>query len=580
MPTKQIFPCGLILAHYFLVEKESTMLIILAAFPILLVGFLMLVLSWSSSKAMPLGWGVAVIIAAFAWNMPFTWIAAATIAGIINAIDILVIVFGALLILQLLRRSGGLAGISQSMTEISSDRRIQVIIIAWFMGSFLEGAAGFGTPAAVGAPLLVGMGFPPLIAAIVTLMCDSVAVVYGAVGVPIWGGFETLRTLENWPVSVNGVLLQFRDFIINIGSFAGILNLLVGTFIPLLTIAVMVRICRSPLRTGLQIWPTALIAGLLYTIPQAIIASFIGPELPSLIGSLIGLTLFIILIKYKMLPAASTWDFPDHKAWPSEWEGIIKAGEHQMVSVDMPMSAFRAWVPYILIGILLLIGRIPELGLISVLKSLSVGWENILGTNISRSIVPFYNPGIFPFLLIALLIPFIHKLNWRSASRAWGEVTHMIFPAAVALVFALGLVYIMVNTGGATGGDSMLIVLAKAAALYTGAFWYIVAPFVGMLGAFVSGSATVSNIMFGPFQYGTAQTAGLPITPTLALQVIGSAAGNMICIHNVVAVLTTVGLAGKEGIVIRRNLPVCIFYGLLGGIVTWLIIVVFYDAIF
>jgi lactate permease len=228
----------------------------------------------------------------------------------------------------------------------------------------------------------------------------------------------------------------------------------------------------------------------------------------------------------------------------------------------------------------LLIGRIPELGLISELKSLSVGWENILGTNISRSIVPFYNPGIFPFLLIALLIPFIHKLNWRSASRAWGEVTHMIFPAAVALIFALGLVYIMVNTGGATGGDSMLIVLAKAAALYTGAFWYIVAPFVGMLGAFVSGSATVSNIMFGPFQYGTAQTAGLPITPTLALQVIGSAAGNMICIHNVVAVLTTVGLAGKEGIVIRRNLPVCIFYGLLGGIVTWLIIVVFYDAIF
>ena len=158
------------------------MLVILALIPILVVGFLMLGLLWPSAKAMPVGFFLTVLIAMLAWDMPLRWVTAATISGIINAIDILIIVFGALLILQLMRRSGGIDGISESMASLSSDRRIQVIIIAWFMGSFLEGAAGFGTPAAIGAPLLVGMGFPPLVAAVVTLIADSVPVVFGAVG--------------------------------------------------------------------------------------------------------------------------------------------------------------------------------------------------------------------------------------------------------------------------------------------------------------------------------------------------------------------------------------------------------------
>ena len=554
------------------------MLVLLAVLPILVVGFLMLARMWPSSKAMPVGWGIAVLVAFLGWGMPVRWIAAATIAGIINAIDILIIVFGALLILQLMRRTGGIAGISDSMTHISNDRRIQVLIIAWFMGSFLEGAAGFGTPAAVGAPLLVGMGFPPLIAAIVTLMADTVPVVYGAVGVPIWGGLDAIRTLGSWPVTIDGTLLTFRDFILNVGAFAGILNLIVGSFIPFIMLLIMAKIASGSYRGGLKIWPVALLAGFLFTIPQAAIAIFIGPELPTLLGSLIGLVLFITLIRLKLLPSADTWDFPPHDQWPSTWEGLVKAGEHQKVGIERKMSAMRAWAPYFLIGIFLLIGRVQFFRLTPLLRSWSIGWDSILQTSIGRSITPLYNPGIFPFLLVALLIPFLHGLNWKSASRAWGEVAHMILPASVALVFALGMVYIMMNTGGASGRDSMLLVLAKAAAATTGSIWYIVAPFVGVLGSFVSGSATVSNIMFGPFQYGTAQTAGLQITPTLSLQSIGGAAGNMVCIHNVVAVLTTVGLAGREGLVIRKNLLPCIMYALFAGIIGWVLTAFFFTA--
>jgi lactate permease len=327
-------------------------------------------------------------------------------------------------------------------------------------------------------------------------------------------------------------------------------------------------------------WPVALLAGVLFTFPQMTIAVFVGPELPSLVGSLFGLVAFVLLLKWKLLPSFGSWDFPPHNRWPGHWEGIVKAGEHITTSVERPIGTFRAWLPYMLVGILLLLSRLPVFGINPLLQLWSIGWDNILGTTISRDIEPLYNPGIFPFLLVALFVPYLHGLNWKAASRAWLDVVHMIIPAAIALVFALGMVYVMMNSAEASSKDSMLIVLARAAAALGGRIWYLMAPLVGILGAFVSGSATVSNIMFGPFQYGIAQSASLPVTPVLSLQTIGSAAGNMICIHNVVAVLTTVGLVGKEGLLIRQNLPVCLLYGLVSGIVAWIVSSLFFPGVF
>ena len=117
----------------------------------------------------------------------------------------------------------------------------------------------------------------------------------------------------------------------------------------------------------------------------------------------------------------------------------------------------------------------------------------------------------------------------------------------------------------------MLIVMAGAAADLTGKIWYLVAPMVGVLGTFISGSNTVSDIMFGAFQLSTAYEIGLPAVSVLALQAVGGAAGNLICIHNVVAVLTTVGLLGREGSVVRKNLPVALLYALVAGILAWII---------
>lgn len=556
------------------------MLPFLALLPIVVVAVLMVVFVWPSSRAMPIAWLTAGVIAFFAWEMPPRWLLAATIGGVINAIDILFIVFGALLILQIMRKSGGIHGISHSMAQISPDRRVQLLVIAWLMGCFLEGAAGFGTPAAVAAPLLVGLGFPPLIAAGTTLMADSVPVTFGAVGVPIWGGFAALEEVIAWPVQTGQGPLAFTEFLRYITAFSSILHFFVGTFIPLALVSIMTKIIGGSFRDGLKIWPLALFAGLVFTIPQMLIAVLIGPELPTLLGSLIGLVIFIPAVRHGFLVPDTKWDFPSRDKWKSSWEGTIKAGGGEPGEHERIVSPVMAWTPYVILGLILLMARLPFFRLTPILRAWNVGWENILGTEISRTIQPLYNPGIFPFMLIALLIPFLHRIPFKELGGAARETVSMLIPASIALVFTLGMVYILMYSGDATGRDSMLIVLARAAAEYTGNIWYLVAPFVGILGTFISGSSTVSNIMFGPFQFSTAAQANLHMTPVLSLQAVGGAIGNMICIHNVVAALTTVGLIGKEGIIIRENLPVCLLYGLVAGIVGWILILVLPPGLF
>ncbi|HAR64157.1 MAG: L-lactate permease [Candidatus Margulisiibacteriota bacterium] len=554
------------------------MIALLAALPIVIVGVLMVAFDWPSRRAMPIGWLAASIIALTAWKMPVRWLAAASIAGAINALDILIIVFGALLLLQLLKKSGGIHGISQSMASISTDRRVQVIIIAWLLGSFFEGAAGFGTAAGVAAPLLVGMGFPPLIAAISSLVADSASVSFGAVGVPIWGGFAPLEHVAKMPVLSQGTPMGFEQFLHSIGIFAALLHFLVGTFIPLIILAMMTKITEGSFKPGLQAWPLAFAGGLSFTVPELLIAIAAGPELPSLLGSLIGLPVFIYIVKRGYFLPKKPWDFPPHDQWKAGWEGELPAGEEPVPRTKV-ISPFLAWFPYLFIGVILLFTRLEVFHLAPVLKLWSLSWNSILGTSINAAIIPFYNPGIFPFIGIALLIPLLHGLDKESTFKAWKETFHLIQHAAIALFFALAMVFVMINSGEAFHSDSMLIVMAKAASGLGGQVWYLIAPLVGILGTFISGSNTVSDIMFGTFQYSTAVVSGLPVIPILALQAVGGAAGHMLCIHNVVAALTTVGLVGKEGLVIRENLLVCLWYGLMAGVITWLAVAFFVPGI-
>ncbi len=534
----------------------------LAALPLLLTILTMAVFLWPAQRAMPAVWLLAAAVAFFAWKMEPLRILAASLEGALLALNILVIVAGAILVLNVLRAGGGLDAINKGFNHISSDRRVQVLIIAWLFSSFIEGAAGFGTPAALVAPLLVGLGFPPLCAVMVALICNSTAVTFGAVGTTINVGLGT---------ALAGLLhseLGLASFLKTVGVQAALINMIVGSLIPLFAVMLMTRIFgnKGSLWEGAAVWPLALISGFSFTIPSYLTALLLGPELPSIIGGLVGLSLVIFLVSRGHFLPSHSWDFPPSRLWRKDWGGKSESPPEEKGSVSLGL----AWTPYIIIALLLIITRLPALPFQEILSAFTISWENILGQpQVSYRVEPLYLPGIIPFALVAAVTLFLHRISVQKAKRILLQTGRQLMPAAVALFFTVGMVRILVQSHiNEAGLNSMLLVMSSFSAALIGEAWPFFAPFLGSLGAFVSGSNTVSNILFGGFQHGVALSLDISRPLVLALHAVGGATGNMIAVHNVIAVCTVTGILGTEGIVIRRNLAPAFFYaaavGLLG----------------
>lgn len=545
------------------------MLPLLASLPILLAIILMVVVMWPAKKVMPLAWLLAVIIAATAWQMPVDWIAGASIFGALSGFNILVIVFGALLLMNTLKNSGAIKTINATFNGISPDRRVQVVIIAFLFGAFIEGAAGFGTPAALAAPLMVGLGFPPLAAASVALIANSAPVSFGAVGTPIIGGVAAVLNLPLDSAELAGI-----------GLWAAIPHTVAALIVPVVVVGVMVRFFgekKSWTDLGPAV-PFAVFAGATFAVPYILIAAFIGPELPSLLGGLIGLGITIPAARAGFLVPKDTWEFANRSKWDSAWVGVkellpteeeLEQAKTQKMS-DLPISPLRAWTPYILVSAILVFTRVIG-PLQSFLSGLTITIPNILGTGLTFNFAWAYLPGTVGFMLVAIIC--IPLLNFGSqAKETWIATFKQIIPAAIALFFAVGMVQVMLNSGNYPGAtvDGMMVALSGAAAAAFGGIWPIFAPFIGNLGAFMSGSNTVSNILFSAFQEGVAQQAGIATTVIGGAQVAGAAAGNMICVHNVVAACTTVGVLGMEGRVIRINLIPSLVYTLMVGVIAFI----------
>ena len=302
------------------------LLALLALSPILLVFFLLVLLRWPATKAMPVAFLVTCILAFSIWKVPPVQIAAASIDGLVTAASIMYIIVGAIILLNLLQESGAVSAIRRSMFLISPDRLVQAIIIAFFFGSFIEGAAGFGTPAAVAAPLLVAIGFPAMGAVMITLIIQSTPVSFGAVGTPILIGVNAGLTGQP---EVLGYLqtqnIELASYLKVIGGHVAIIHGIAGTLIPLVLVLMMTRFFgpKRSWKDGLSILPFALFAGLCFTLPYTLTGVFIGPEFPTLAGSLIGLAVIIPLAKKGFLLPKDTWDFSPKSFWPDVWKGQI-----------------------------------------------------------------------------------------------------------------------------------------------------------------------------------------------------------------------------------------------------------------
>ncbi|CCQ09341.1 L-lactate permease [Pseudoalteromonas luteoviolacea B = ATCC 29581] len=516
-----------------------------ATTPILSVFVFLVVLRLPAKKAMPLSFLITSVCAYYFWLVPSTQLLGATIEGLLLALTILWIVFGAILLLKVLQKTGATDVIKHGFAQISPDKRVQLIIVAWLFGSFLEGAAGFGTPAAIAAPLLVALGFSPLSAVVLALVADSSAVSFGAVGTPVLVGIA------------QGAIDLNTDQVNQVALTAISIDIFVSAFLPLTMVLIYTRFFTESKRwkDGFVITPFALLSALAFSVPAYLVALFFGPEFPSVLGAMIGLAIICPLAKARFL-------LPK--------ENVVSQSEYSS-SLSNSLSLRMAWAPYIIVTILLVITRLPELPIKSILQSVVFEWHDIIGTDISVTMMPLYLPGSI-FVLVSCFAIWLQRSDSTVLFSAFKESARMLFPSLIALCTAVPMVRVFLQSHvNHAELPAMPIALAELFATHLSEVWIFIAPLVGSLGAFIAGSATFSNLMFASFQQSLALKADLDPILVLALQMLGANAGNMIAVVNVVAAASVVGLQDKEGEIIRFTLLPMFYYCLAASSIAWLL---------
>lgn len=491
----------------------------MTAFAVLFPFALLLAMTLGLRRPLWQGGSLALLVALFAWSavpgVAPAHLLPPVVRGFIVATEVGLILLGAIAFLEYLNRIGTTGRIQTALAGFTGDDRVlKALLLAWLFCGFLEGAAGFGAPAALVAPLLASLGFPALSSALLPLIGDSAAVPFGAVGTPVRVGFDGL------PGAGSSAL------------FGAGINLLIG-WLPPLFICLLVRhgerlAGRTDSRAagpGLALW-----AGFCYTLP-AFALVWLGPEFPSLAGSLVGIGLFsgTLLIRRSERPA------------------------------DSPKASFKdlvlAFSPYLGLCLLLLAGKLLLGGGKWHFKLF--GAEESLG---------FFQPGLVFLLAIALLA------LWRRREKP-GELLGLLtrpsrrLPAVWLAIFGMAsLAQFVVQLSNPEAG------LASVFSGDHGALRVIlVAPLAGTLGSFMTGSATVSNLLCAPFLVEACHLTGADPGLVLGLQLIGAGAGNMISLQNLVAVQATVGLVNQEAPMLRQLWRPCLAYLAAATAVGWLL---------
>ena len=527
------------------------MLALLAAVPILLTILLTVGFNMSAKKVLPLAWAVSVVIGLTYWQMDPQKVAAFSVAGFLGSIDTLLIIFGAILLMNMLNAAGAMHRIQGMFNGITEDARIQLVIIGFAFSAFIEGAAGFGTPAAIAAPLLIGLGFPPMAAAVACLILNSTPVPFGAAGTPTNSAADIVK--EMLPAA-----MDFEVWKLGL-SFISALGMAVGAlFIIFIVVGIVTRMFgkNKSFADAVPVIPFCVFAAVVFDIFFLLLSKFIGSEITSLTAAAITVFVLIGAAKAGFLMPKTVWRF-EHEEKKNENAG------------DIPhMSLFKAWIPYLFVSLWLILTRIPQLGLKGPIKSVVISVKGILGIpEAAWNFAILNNPGIAPFILIVLLSIPLYGLSGSQVKDIFAKSANQVYGATIALIFGFGLVYMYRwSSFNGAGLDSMLLTMAKGVADLAGENYFYVAPFIGSVGAFMFGSNTVSNVMFAPLQFQTAQLLNIPPTVILALQNQGGAFGNMVCINNIVAVSATTGIItikGIEGKLLKTDaVPWAIYYAI------------------
>lgn len=512
---------------------------LLAALPIVVLIFVM-------TKPNPLPSAPAFLLAAvlaygirvFHFQTPFGLLNASVILGLLSALTPIAIVFGAIFFFVAMEKSGAMDVLRAWLRDVSENKIAQIMVVGWSFQFLLEGASGFGTPSALAAPILVGLGLPVIPTAILCLILNTIPVSFGAVGTPLWFGFGSLGLSE--------------DQLTQVGWNVAVLQTLAALVIPIIALRFVAT--WSEIRQNVVFIYLSILASVL---PMLALSAF-NYEFPAVVGGLIGLFLTIGLARL----------------------GIGLNGKRAAPTTRLLSPAVRlALAPLVATVLILLITRIPFFGLRQWLNAATPNWalslgqlgeftlspslvvelQNILGEGLNWSHAVLYVPSFVPFAISAGLALLLFRQPPQMVGVTFRDTFARISGPALALFGALMFVKLMM----AGDGNSSTMILGHSLAGAAGNAWIYFAPFLGAIGSFFSGSNTISNLTFGAIQASIATDTGLAETTLLALQSAGGAMGNPVCIHNIVAVCAVLGVVNREGEILKASLLPVLIYGLI-----------------
>lgn len=486
---------------------------LLAALPIATILFLMIKVNWGAARAGAAAWFVTVIIAVFFFGAPTDMLVIAQAKGVMLALYILYIVWAALILYFAAEEADAIKTIGRAIRSLTDDRPLQLLILGYVFASFLQGVAGFGVPIAVVAPLLLGMGFSPVLAVAAPMIGHSWSVLFGNMAT----SFEALIGVTGIPGTE---LTHYSAILLGLSGFmcgAAVLWLDGG-----------VRTIRR------RIVPLVLISGVMGVV-QYIMANYGVWTLGGLTAGIAGLGTSIIVTRF--------W-----KPHPDDVAEQVDEDPHHMPLIE-------ALTPYLVFIVLvtlatfipvieMLLGKVrftldfPE-------TATALGWG--IEAESAKAIAIFGHPGALLLYTAVISFAFFKARDHYDngiAKRIWQRTLKSGLPTSIGMVPVIGLAIIMDHAG-------MTYALAEGgAAIFSGAFavaYPVISPAIGALGAFMTGSTNNSNVVFGMFQRHTAELSGLSTALILAAQATGASLGSMLAPSKILVGCSTVGLSGKEG---------------------------------
>lgn len=509
----------------------------------------MSVLNWSSIKSIGLSLLVTIIAALFIWKLSLLDIFSYGILGVFGTLNIILIIFGAILLLNTLIKTRAIEVINSTFSNISSDPRVQVMLIGMIFNGFFSGISGFAVEVSLSTLILMSLRFPAFPAVIISLAFNAPAVTFGAVGLPVIVTANLTKGL-----SAGNQALYVSHISYYTALFHVISSFILAIFIMFLVIKVFAK--DKSWKAFFEIIPFTILSNASMMLPYLFVAKYIGPELPSIIGGIIGLFITVILVKCKVFIPRNKWAFPNQKNWPKFWIPSSDSGCSNANASTKHMRFFKAWLPYISVSVILILTRIPSLGLQKLIKQPEISIKHLFGLqHIHYTFKWLYSPGIMPFLFISILCIFLYKMKWQDVKEVYSQTFSKIKVSIITLIMAIAMLEIMVNSKfNPLGIDGMLTSIAKSLTHLNSTVYLLLSPIIGTLGSFVSGSNTTSNVLFSVLQYKTASFLHIPTYIIMALQNTGGGVGDMFSLKSVVILTSVSGLIGEEGRIIKYAL--------------------------